>query len=261
MGILKKVVLPAAISATLGLAAAQAQELITNGSFENPSATFANNGQGYMTLASGSTTIPGWTVTNDSLAWVINGIPFGIATPFGSFFLDLTGTHDNSSFAGMSQTIPTSPGQTYRVSVSLGADQDVQAYSGQKSVSVIAGGSNATFVFDPTGSGNQWGTFTFDFVATSSATGITIAGTGTGVGLQYLGFDNVSVVPVPPTLTIAPASPGQVTISWFPATAGYVLQESLSLALSSWTNSPSGATKPITVSAASGTKFYRLFHP
>ena len=63
-----------------------------------------------------------------------------------------------------------------------------------------------------------------------------------------------------PTLTIAPATPGNATISWTPATPGFVLQESASIA-SGWTNSPSGATTPIVVSAAGPLKFYRLNKP
>jgi hypothetical protein len=64
-----------------------------------------------------------------------------------------------------------------------------------------------------------------------------------------------------PTLTIVPAAPGQATISWAPATPGFVLQESLSLSPANWTNAPSGATNPITVPAGLPVKFYRLIKP
>lgn len=64
-----------------------------------------------------------------------------------------------------------------------------------------------------------------------------------------------------PTLTIVPATPGNVTISWTPNTPGFVLQETWSLSPANWTNSPSGATNPITVPATLPTKFYRLFKP
>lgn len=64
-----------------------------------------------------------------------------------------------------------------------------------------------------------------------------------------------------PLLTIAPATPGQATISWTPNTPGFVLQESWSLSPANWTNSPSGATNPIAVPATLPTKFYRLFEP
>jgi hypothetical protein len=64
-----------------------------------------------------------------------------------------------------------------------------------------------------------------------------------------------------PTLTIVPALAGQATISWTPATPGYVLQETLSLSPTNWINSVSGSTNPIGVPATLPTKFYRLFKP
>ncbi len=64
-----------------------------------------------------------------------------------------------------------------------------------------------------------------------------------------------------PLLTIVPAASGQATISWTPATPGFVLQESALLSPANWTNSPSGAANPITVPATLPTKFYRLRQP
>jgi hypothetical protein len=63
-----------------------------------------------------------------------------------------------------------------------------------------------------------------------------------------------------PLLTIVPATPGNATITWTPATPGFVLQESATVA-SGWTNSLSGATNPITVPATGLLKFYRLNKP
>ena len=64
-----------------------------------------------------------------------------------------------------------------------------------------------------------------------------------------------------PTLTIVPATPGNVTISWTTNTPGFVLQEAPSLAPALWTNAPSGATNPVTLAATLPTKFYRVFKP
>lgn len=64
-----------------------------------------------------------------------------------------------------------------------------------------------------------------------------------------------------PTLTIAPASPGNATISWAPNTPGFVLQQTAILSPANWTNSPSGSTNPIVVPATLQSKFYRLFKP
>ena len=64
-----------------------------------------------------------------------------------------------------------------------------------------------------------------------------------------------------PVLTIAAISPGQVTLSWTPPAPGFVLQESLNLSPTGWSNSPSGETNPITVPVTGQTKFFRLFKP
>ena len=65
-----------------------------------------------------------------------------------------------------------------------------------------------------------------------------------------------------PTLYIRPDGPGQVTISWDPPLAGFVLQESsdLSLAPGGWTPAPSGSANPTTVTTTT-LKFYRLLRP
>lgn len=65
-----------------------------------------------------------------------------------------------------------------------------------------------------------------------------------------------------PTLTIVPATTGNATISWAPATGtNWILQERLDLTAGMWTNSASGWTNPVTVPATLPTKFYRLFKP
>ena len=77
------------------------------------------------------------------------------------------------------------------------------------------------------------------------------------------GFWTIYAVQTPgaPKLTIVPAGPGLATISWAPATPGFVLQESLLISPTTWNNSPSGATNPITVPATLASKFYRLIKP
>ena len=60
-----------------------------------------------------------------------------------------------------------------------------------------------------------------------------------------------------PTLTIVRGAPGNAIVSWTPNTPGFVLQETGSLSPANWTNSPSGATNPVTL-PASGSKFFRL---
>jgi hypothetical protein len=254
-------VLLAATLTTLSFNAARGQDLVTNGSFENTPSGFVDNGQGYMVLPSGSSSIPGWTVIGDQITWLLSGSQSFGSTPFGSFFLDLTGTHDNTSYGGVSQMIATTPDQTYTVSVSIGVNQNDLGGNGSKSVSVTAGSSNKSFTFPSSGTGMQWNSFDFSFVAASSSTLLTIVGTSSGSGNQSLFFDNVSVLAGFPMLTIVPASPGQVTISWSPDIPGYSLQQNATLSPTSWTNSSSGVTNPITIPVASSSQFYRLHHP
>lgn len=64
-----------------------------------------------------------------------------------------------------------------------------------------------------------------------------------------------------PALTISSASASEVTISWTPDTPGFALQETLSLSVTNWSNSLTGATNPVTIPATLPAKFYRLFKP
>jgi hypothetical protein len=63
-----------------------------------------------------------------------------------------------------------------------------------------------------------------------------------------------------PSLKIVSVSASEATISWTPATLGFVLQEASSLP-ATWTNAPSGATNPVTLPVRELTKFYRLYKP
>jgi hypothetical protein len=62
-------------------------------------------------------------------------------------------------------------------------------------------------------------------------------------------------------LNIVASSPELATISWTPATPGWVLQENLSLAITNWVNSPSGTNNPVVVTTTLPAKFYRLHRP
>ena len=124
---------------------------------------------------------------------------FGAATPYGDYSLELTGYHDRPPYAGVTQTIRTSPGVRYRLTLALGSNADYPSAGGRKQVSVTAGAAGKLITFDPTdtpGSGNEWKTFTFHFTAAEETTVITIRGVTAGGGI-YLGLDNVSVVEAP----------------------------------------------------------------
>lgn len=64
-----------------------------------------------------------------------------------------------------------------------------------------------------------------------------------------------------PTLLIVAGAPGFATVSWNPATPGFVLQVSDTLNLPAWTNAPSGTNNPATVPATLPARLYRLSKP
>lgn len=64
-----------------------------------------------------------------------------------------------------------------------------------------------------------------------------------------------------PTLTITLTSNQGVRLSWTPVPSGFVLQESAVVTPESWTDSPSGASNPVILSAGSAAKYFRLRKP
>lgn len=83
---------------------------------------------------------------------------------------------------------------------------------------------------------------------------------GTLSGGNYViegGFWSGAFSATPPRLFIVRSGPNAV-ISWSPATPGFVLQASDSLAPAHWMEAPSGGTNPITVSAGLGNRYFRL---
>jgi len=171
----------------------EGEERLVNGGFEDTENSFVPQSSGVMSLAPGSTSIPGWEVVAAETAWASNANPFGPQTTFGNGFVDLTGFHDAAPYGGVAQTVELVPGQAYRLSFHLGSDEDNPTYRGPVAVTVGVGAESWTHEFVVPGSGNQWGTFSFDFTASSSSTPIEWVGRASEGG-QYLGLDRVSVV-------------------------------------------------------------------
>lgn len=186
------------LSALISTASFQAHaSLVTNGSFEV--GNFLGNSQNAMTLSVGATTISGWTVFNDNVAW-IKEPAFNLTAPDGQFFLDLTDYTSGSPFGGVRQTFATTQGTTYRVSFQLGSSG---AYGLPTGVSVAAGTTTQSFSTNATGP-DAWTTYTMDFVASGASTTLSFVGTQ---GRDYIGLDNVSVnavngVPSPGTMSL-----------------------------------------------------------
>jgi hypothetical protein len=193
--------------------------LLVNGSFE--SGAFVNQGSVTMSLAAGSTVISGWTVVTDTTAWIGAGNPWGLTASDGSFFLDLTNYQSGAPFAGLSQTIATTPGATYSLTFELGSS----SFWGRPSAIVAnAGGTSATFSSGTTGGNNDWSQETMQFVATSASTVVVLQGSA---GANYIGLDNASV-----EFVSGPGTPPPVTAIPEPGTWALMLAGMASLAAS-----------------------------
>ena len=175
---------------------ATAQNLITNGSFEL--GIFQPAGDSFEDNPVGSTKITGWAVVIDGLNRGQNGNPYHITASNGIKLLDLAGRDNIPPHGAVRQTISTVIGQQYIFSMDLGTYQDDPGTRGPITASVSVGSASRTFTHNPTGTGNQWATYSFDFTADSSQTTITIQGIS---GVYYIGLDNVSVIP-PPALNV-----------------------------------------------------------
>ena len=173
-----------------------ANNLLTNGSFEL--GTFVNDGNGEQLLNAGSTTMTGWTVnggTGATLSWLNNTNTYGgVATPYGSYFLDLTGYYDTNPFAGVQQIVSLAAGN-YSLTFYLGSYQSSTApkAGGPVSLTATAGTTSNTFTTPSSGSGNVWGLQTLNFsVATAGNVTISLVGVY-AANHSYLGLDNVDL--------------------------------------------------------------------
>ena len=182
------------MSALLAASVAQAN-LFDNGSFE--SGTFTPPGNATMTLNPGSTSLTGWQVVNDSIAWIGVGDPWGLDAVAGDRFLDLSDYTAGVPFGGVSQTIPTAAGTEYSVTFNLGSST---FWGRPSSLTVTAGSTAQTFTSATTGSNNDWNLHTFNFIATAASTPIAFVGNS---GVNYIGLDDVAVSVVPePSLAV-----------------------------------------------------------
>jgi hypothetical protein len=201
-GILRTVFACAAIAAALASTGASAN-LLSNGSFEGAGSA-AN-----AAFGAGSTAITGWVVIgsasnpNANIQWIDNVNPYGTATPFGSAFIDLTGLSDSAPYAGLLAGFTTTPGTSYSVTFSLGYDNGstIGNFGGPVSaLASVVGSTLQSFTTSAAGTGNQWQSFEYDFVADSTSSVIQFFGNTGGV---FIGLDNVDVEAIaavtPPT--------------------------------------------------------------
>jgi hypothetical protein len=180
---------------TLMISSQASAQLITNGSFEQ--GAFVADGNHLMSLPVGSTVMTGWTTINAEILWANNSNPFVSPASNGSMFVDLTGYHDASPYGGVKQTVTLVPGQAYKLTFDEGVKQGSSVYGGPVTIRATASGiASQDFTYNPSGTGTLWGTMEYDFVAIAASTDISLLGITSGGG-QYIGLDNVSLVPVP----------------------------------------------------------------
>ena len=191
-------------ASALGMSAAHAN-LLSNGSFETGG--FVNQGNDTMSPPAGSTVITGWTVITDTTAWIGPTNPFGLTASDGSFFLDLSNYQAGAPFAGVRQTIATTPGSTYQLSFDLGGSN---FWGRPDALTASAAGTSATFTTPVTGTNNDWYHESMRFVATGASTTVQLQGLA---GINYIGLDNISV-------EFASAAPVPEPGSWAMLAAG-----------------------------------------
>ena len=126
---------------------------------------------------------------------------YNLTASDGSNFLDLAGYGNNGFPKGISQSLSgLTPGANYAFSMDLGILNGACVSGGNNchgpiTASVDIGGATHSFTHDSALPGNDWGHFGFSFVAPGSTVALTILGTSIPSGNQYLGLDNVAVVP------------------------------------------------------------------
>ncbi len=209
------------VAGLLAASFAAKADLVFNGSFEDLSSTFVPGvDAGTMSLPNGSTAIPGWQVLNvfgGDIAWqkssdVAGGNPWGLKASQGNMFIDLTGYSNDSGspFKGgiqLATTIPTTIGQTYRLTFDLGSslayDPGVNpvvlvSVTGNPAVQGFTGNGSLP---DAGGFANHWENKTYLFTAVGTST--TLSFTGATPGTEHvLLLDNVSLTAVPEASTV-----------------------------------------------------------
>lgn len=194
MKLFKIAALPLAILATSASA-----QIVSNGSFETFTGVFAGDGGAQLTSA--STTLTGWTILGGEIAVLKSPNIYNLAASVGSNFMDLAGYSNGGFPKGLSQVLTgLTVGQTYAFSMDLGIRNGACISGGDNchgpvQASATIGSTSQTFTEASAVAGNVWGTFGFNFVATSPSLTLTINGVGLPAGNAFIGLDNVSVAP------------------------------------------------------------------
>jgi hypothetical protein len=213
-------------TALLSGASTASANLLVNGGFEVPVATSGLNCGGIADCQGFNIadSIGGWTVVGPGPTFPPR-TPIVILTNLynegGNFFqpqdgnqsLDLTGM-SNQGLNGVSQTVATTPGATYSLSIRIGRHaQDANFYNGPAVASLSIDGSPVgTFSNNNTPPPNllDWEEFTVGFTAAGAATTIALSSAVADLTQNEIGLDNVvlAAIPEPGSLALLAAGLG-----------------------------------------------------
>ena len=184
--------------------------LLVNGGFEQPAAE-------RLGLTRGSTYIPGWVVTRDTVDYQTSWF----TCPEGRFCLDLDG---NPGAGAIAQTFATAPGARYAVGFVWAGNMDCDPVV--KRMRVSAAGQQSDFTFDTAGRGRSnmgWTTGAWAFTAAAATTTLEFQSLDPAAGMCGPLLDDVRVtasggVPacsfsITPSSASMPASGGSSTVS------------------------------------------------
>jgi hypothetical protein len=159
----------------------------------------------------------------------------------------------NNEFAVVRWTAPASG--TYSL---LAWWRDLDAHGGNGGSAGIV--TNGVMVFEEVMANGGATGFTNSLALLAGDTVDFLLGSSGDWGYDTTAF-NVVITEGNPTLSIVPAGPGQVKVSWFPDPPGWFLQERADLNAGNWQNAPSGSANPATIPAEQPITYYRLIKP
>jgi Protein of unknown function (DUF642)/PEP-CTERM motif len=193
-----------ALAAALGLGgAAQAANLVTNGSFEQPNIVGGNT---YVVYDTTQTDIVGWSILAPTPTEWVQLTPdtyAGLRGSEGRQWLDLTGIYGYDKGV-RSASFATTPGATYRITFDVG---NYVPFGMSTLGARINGGAEQLFTnasLTPThGPSMSWAAKAFDWVADTTSAQLTFLGRANGSfsNNAVIGLDNVRMelvsAPVP----------------------------------------------------------------
>ena len=118
------------------------------------------------------------------------------------------------------------------------------------------------FTIDGGGGALSGGTFTLEGTTGQLDAGpVTLAGGTQSIKGGFWSLDFSTAGTVAPTLRLQQTSPTELSLSWFPDTPGYLLQQGLTLLPDSWTTLPSPPENPTSLTLSGDRMFFRLIKP